>query len=278
MAIEDDVAELQSQVSELQGNITDIQGSISELQSSITGIQSTLDSINTLLSAKAPIANPDFTGTVKVSGADLSTKQYVDDSIAASTTVAADSIPLPPAPIEGGGYDNDGNFIDYTSTGAIGTDSKYAKADHVHPADTTRAPIDSPVFSGVPRLDFTPEEGSAEYNGNCIANTAFVLQAIKNYIAVKPPATTPPSGEGELPQADKPGQPGGNSENNNIGGGGTKGIGGDGGDSNDSKTSGSSGDDGQRGTDGGDGSYSLKGTNYADDYNWDIGTYVHTPA
>lgn len=33
-------------------------------------------------------------------------------------------------------------------TAAVGTSSKYAREDHVHPTDTTRAPLDSPTFTG----------------------------------------------------------------------------------------------------------------------------------
>lgn len=57
--------------------------------------------------------------------------------------------------------------------GAVGAATKYAREDHQHPADTSRAPIASPVFTGDPQAP-TP---SAADNDTSIATTAFVKTA-----------------------------------------------------------------------------------------------------
>ncbi|NIK70898.1 hypothetical protein [Paenibacillus sp. BK720] len=54
---------------------------------------------------------------------------------------------------------------------AAGTSAKYARADHVHPTDTTRAPLASPVLTGTP----TAPTAAVGTNTPQIATTAFVI-------------------------------------------------------------------------------------------------------
>lgn len=55
--------------------------------------------------------------------------------------------------------------------GAIGSSLRYARADHVHPTDTTRAPLASPGLTGTP----TTPTAAVNTNTTQIASTAFVL-------------------------------------------------------------------------------------------------------
>ena len=61
-------------------------------------------------------------------------------------------------------------------TVAIGSSLKYARADHVHPTDTTRAPLASPALTGTP----TAPTAAAGTNTTQIATTAFVTAAIQS--------------------------------------------------------------------------------------------------
>lgn len=56
-------------------------------------------------------------------------------------------------------------------TAAAGASLKIARADHVHPTDTSRAPLASPTFTGTPAAP-TPANGT---NTTQIATTAYVL-------------------------------------------------------------------------------------------------------
>jgi hypothetical protein len=56
-------------------------------------------------------------------------------------------------------------------TAAVGTSLRYARQDHVHPTDTTRAPLASPSLTGTP-LSTT---AAADTNTTQIATTAFVV-------------------------------------------------------------------------------------------------------
>jgi hypothetical protein len=56
-------------------------------------------------------------------------------------------------------------------TAAVGTSLRYARQDHVHGTDTTRAPLASPTFTGTP-LSTT---AAADTNTTQIATTAFVV-------------------------------------------------------------------------------------------------------
>lgn len=59
-------------------------------------------------------------------------------------------------------------------TAAVGTGTTWARADHVHPSDTSRAPLASPVFTGNPTAP-TPTAGD---NDTSVATTAFVTTAL----------------------------------------------------------------------------------------------------
>ena len=87
-------------------------------------------SIQTQLNAKAPLASPAFTGepTAPTANAD-----QTDTAIATTAFVIGQASSSNPVA--------DG-------TAAVGTSKKYARADHVHPTDTTLAPKAAPTFTG----------------------------------------------------------------------------------------------------------------------------------
>lgn len=64
--------------------------------------------------------------------------------------------------------------------GLVGTSLAFARADHVHPTDTTRAPLNSPLFTGAPQAP-TPTLGDNTTN---IATTAFVTTAVGAQIPI----------------------------------------------------------------------------------------------
>ncbi|QHJ82389.1 MAG: hypothetical protein [Bacteriophage sp.] len=100
-----------------------------------TSLQSSLD-------AKAPLASPDFSGTP------TSTTAVTDSSstqIATTAFVVGQAASVAPV-------------VDGTAT--VGTSLRYARQDHVHPTDTSRAPVASPSLTGIP-LAPTPAVGTS---------------------------------------------------------------------------------------------------------------------
>lgn len=61
-------------------------------------------------------------------------------------------------------------------TASVGSETTWAKGDHVHPTDTSRAPLASPTFTGTPAAP----TATAGTNTTQIATTAFVTTAISN--------------------------------------------------------------------------------------------------
>src|SRR5215831_2536227 len=57
-------------------------------------------------------------------------------------------------------------------TAAPGTATRWARGDHVHPTDTTRAPLNSPSFTGTPTTASTPAQDD---NSLKLATTAYVI-------------------------------------------------------------------------------------------------------
>jgi hypothetical protein len=108
------------------------------------------------VSGAAPLASPSLTGTP------LSTTAAVDTNttqIATTAYVVAQAASATPL---------------VNGTAAVGTSLRYARADHVHGTDTTRAPLASPTFTGTPAAP----TATAGTNTTQIATTAFVSAAI----------------------------------------------------------------------------------------------------
>ena len=78
---------------------------------------------------------------------------------------------------------------------AAGTETTWAKGDHVHPTDTSRAPLDSPALTGTP----TAPTASSSTDSTQIATTAFVhdvveaLGSVLNYKGTKATESALPS-------------------------------------------------------------------------------------
>jgi hypothetical protein len=111
--------------------------------------------VTTALAAFAPLASPALTGsptaptaTVGTSTTQLATTAFVQTAVSHPATIA---------PLMDG-------------AAAVGTSLLYARQDHVHPTDTSRAPIASPTFTGVPAAP-TPAPGNSTTQ---LATTAFV--------------------------------------------------------------------------------------------------------
>lgn len=103
-------------------------------------------------SLKADLASPTFTGTpaAPTAAADTNTTQIATTGYVVGQ--AASATPL---------MDN---------TAAVGTSLKYARQDHIHPVDTSRAPLASPALTGTPTAP-TAADGT---NTTQVATTAFV--------------------------------------------------------------------------------------------------------
>jgi len=117
----------------------------------------------------APKASPTFTGVpaapTAVAGTNttqLATTAYVVGQ-AATTTPVMDGI------------------------AAVGVSTTFARADHVHASDTTKAPIASPTFTGVP---VAPTAASGT-NTTQVATTAFVTGGIATAVAPLAPQASP---------------------------------------------------------------------------------------
>lgn len=178
-------------------------------------VQSLATNVETQLLLKAPLASPSFTGTplsTTPSNSDNSTKiattafvknqSYLTTTEAASTYAPIASYALLESPTFTGipaapTASADTNTTQLATTAFVvgqassstptmdglasaGTSLKYARADHVHASDTTKANTASPTFTGTP---FAPTVAFGT-NTNQIATTAFVQTAISQVAIV----------------------------------------------------------------------------------------------
>lgn len=100
-------------------------------------------------------ASPAFTGTPTAPTAAANTN---------TTQIATTAFVL-------GQANSTAGTIAMNGTQAAGTSNLYARADHVHPTDTSRAPLASPTFTGTPAAP----TAAADTNTTQLATTAFVI-------------------------------------------------------------------------------------------------------
>jgi hypothetical protein len=145
------------------------------------GTYSRSDHIHPTDTTRAPIISPNFTGNPTAptpipgdNDTSIATTAFVTSAVASGG---------------GGGSPSNSNPV-MDGVANPGLSTLYSRGDHVHPIDTSRAPISSPVFTGDPQAP-TPGPGDSD---NSIATTAFVSAAIS--VGVVPPATVAPLMDG----------------------------------------------------------------------------------
>jgi hypothetical protein len=108
------------------------------------------------LTSRAPLASPTFTGTptVPTAAAGTNTTQAASTAFVQAHGAAALALANP--------------LMD--GTAAVGTATRLAREDHVHPTDSTRAPLASPALTGTP----TAPTAATGTNTEQLATTAFV--------------------------------------------------------------------------------------------------------
>ena len=111
------------------------------------------DHVHPTDTSRAPLASPSLTGTP------LSTTAAADTN---TTQIATTAFVV-------GQASSTAPVIDGTAT--VGTSLKYARADHVHPTDTSRAALASPTFTGTPLAP----TAAVDTNTTQIATTAYVV-------------------------------------------------------------------------------------------------------
>ena len=111
------------------------------------------DHVHPTDTSRAALASPTFTGTpaAPTAAADTNTTQLATTAFVVGQASST-------APV-----------VDGTAT--VGTSLKYARADHVHPTDTSRAPLASPTFTGVPAAP----TAAVDTNTTQLATTAYVV-------------------------------------------------------------------------------------------------------
>lgn len=114
------------------------------------------DHVHPTDTTRAALASPTFTGTPAAPTAAVDTNTTQVATTAYVVGQASSTSPV----------------MDGTAT--VGTSLRYARADHIHPTDTSRAPLASPNLTGTPAAP----TATAGTNTTQIATTAFVQAAI----------------------------------------------------------------------------------------------------
>lgn len=145
----------------------------------------------TAASTYAPLASPTFTGTVTIpSGASISgfaplaSPTFTGTPLSTTASVSTNTTQIATTAFVLGQVGTATPIVN--GTAAVGTSLLYARQDHVHPTDTTRAALASPTFTGTP-LSTT---SSIDTNTTQIATTAFVRDMLSDCTWSVPPITT----------------------------------------------------------------------------------------
>jgi hypothetical protein len=126
------------------------------LSEDVVRLSEALDSIDTdvaALQSKAPLASPALTGTpsAPTAAVDTNTTQVATTAFVLGQASAANPV--------------------INGTAAAGSSLRFARADHVHPIDTSRAAVESPTFEGTPEAP----TAAADTNTTQLATTAYVI-------------------------------------------------------------------------------------------------------
>jgi hypothetical protein len=114
------------------------------------------DHVHASDTSRAPLASPTLTGTpaAPTAAVDTNTTQVATTAFVVAQAASA-------APVMDG-------------SATVGTSTRFARADHVHASDTSRAPLASPTFTGTPAAP----TAATTTNTTQVATTAFVQQEI----------------------------------------------------------------------------------------------------
>lgn len=124
------------------------------------------------LNLKANIDSPTFTGTpaAPTAVAGTNTTQLATTAFVQSAVSAVSSSTY--------SFETNTANIKVNGTVSVGVLGTVARADHIHPTDTSRAPLASPTFTGVPAAP-TAVAGT---NTTQLATTAFVQTGLSGYV------------------------------------------------------------------------------------------------
>lgn len=122
------------------------------LSEDVERLRAALDAIDAAIQLRAPLASPELTGnpTAPTPAADNETTSIATTEFVLGQAGTAN-------PVADG-------------SASPGTSKRFARGDHRHPVDTSRAPVESPTFTGEPAAP-TPSAGTAS---NRLATTRFV--------------------------------------------------------------------------------------------------------
>jgi hypothetical protein len=117
------------------------------------------DHVHPIDSSRAPLASPALTGTpvAPPAAVDTNTTQIATTAFVLGQAAAA-------TPLMNG-------------AAAVGTSTRYARADHVHPIDTSRAPLANPVFTGGVTAPLFVASGANSFQGSLPNTSSWLLNA-----------------------------------------------------------------------------------------------------
>lgn len=127
------------------------------------------DHVDALEATRAPLASPALTGT-----------PTAPTAAAGTNTTQLATTAFVKAAVDSGAQamESTATNIKMNGTQSAGSLATAARGDHVHPTDTSRAPLASPAFTGAPTAP-TPSAGD---NSTKLATTAFVQSELSNSV------------------------------------------------------------------------------------------------
>lgn len=185
-------AEISSAVNGLVDAAPGTLDTLNELAAALGDDANFASTVTNALAAKAPSESPTFTGTPAAPTAaagtnttQLATTAFVQSAVTPKADTASPTFTGTPAAPTAAADTNTTQLATTAfvlgqagsaapaaaGTAAAGTSTRYARQDHVHPTDTSRAPLASPTFTGTPAAP----TATADTNTTQLATTAFVV-------------------------------------------------------------------------------------------------------
>jgi hypothetical protein len=146
------------------------------------------DHVHATDTTRAPLASPTFTGTVTLPAAtSLSSPAFTGTPVSVTAAVDTNTTQVATTAFVVGQASSTSPLMN--GVAAVGTSLRYARTDHVHAIDTSRAPLASPTFTGTVVLPSTTSIGTV--TNTELGYLSGITSAVQTQLNAKAPLASP---------------------------------------------------------------------------------------
>lgn len=146
------------------------------------------DHVHAIDTSRAPLNSPTFTGTVTLpSATSISSPSLTGTPVSITAAVDTNTTQVATTAFVVGQASSTAPLMN--GVAAVGSSLRYARTDHVHAIDTSRAPVNAPTFTGTVELPSTTSIGTV--SSTELGYLDGVTSAVQTQLNAKAPLASP---------------------------------------------------------------------------------------